>query len=227
VAASPSSLIVRPDGSLADPSFLPLAVPEPKGTYEQRVNAGSTTSYTDLAGHVWAADQSYTAGGWGYTSGEMYRNTVPIANTDDDVLYQSQRSNPGEYRFDLPNDTYEVEVRFAEIYTPAPGIGGRIFDIQIEGFTYAANVDIVKLVGQRAALNMTFLVRVTDGQLNVRFVNKTGQAIVNALRVTAVDLRVPPDQWLINAGGLDYRDQGGNYWMMDQPYRAGGSGYVG
>jgi Malectin domain len=81
------------------------------------VNAGDG-AYTDRAGDVWSADRRYVAGGFGYTNpaATMASTKKAISGTEDDPLYQTQRVNPTEYRFDgLPAGAYQLELGFAEL----------------------------------------------------------------------------------------------------------------
>ena len=153
--------------------------------YYQAVDVGGST-YTDSGGDEWAADQRYTAGSWGYTA-RSSRNAYtsrPIAGTEDDVLYQTLRADPIEYRFDgLPSGVYEIDLRFAELSSRGPN--RRLFDVIVEGTLVLPAHDIVGEVGNYSADHHVFYVPVSDGQLNVRFVTRWGfgRPIVNAIQV--------------------------------------------
>jgi len=154
--------------------------------YYQGVNAGNGV-YTDLEGDLWAADKAYSAGSWGYLnkSSRTAKTTRPIAGTLDDKLFQDLRQSPSEYRFDgLPNGVYEVQLDFAEVQSRQPGT--RLFDVIIEGGMLIPAHDIAAEVGSFAADIHTFYIVVTDGQLNIRFVERRGYAppIINAIKVT-------------------------------------------
>ncbi|HEX6292737.1 MAG TPA: carboxypeptidase regulatory-like domain-containing protein [Herpetosiphonaceae bacterium] len=154
--------------------------------YRQGVNSGGG-SYTDGSGDAWDADRLYSAGGWGhvYKSGGVDTTNSAIANTEDDALYQNSRRGTNEYRFDnVPNGVYQVELRFAEI-KPLNG-NKRIFDVTIEEQPTLVAYDITGRVGNYAADDHSFLVTVTDGQLNIRVATRRGygEAVINALRVT-------------------------------------------
>jgi len=150
------------------------------------VNAGDGP-YTDTAGETWFADQRYAAGSWGYMNKSSRVSTTrkAISGTDDDKLYQSFRQSPTEYRFDLPAaGIYEIEVRFAELAKRSAGT--RLFDViaELNDILLPAH-DIVYEVGSFTADSHVFYLAVTDGQLNLRFVERRGYAapIVNAIRV--------------------------------------------
>jgi hypothetical protein len=152
--------------------------------YFQGVNSGGP-AYTDLSGDAWAADKAYAAGSWGYMGNSSTLSTKrPISGTDDDKLYQDLRQSMLEYRFDgLPNGVYEVDLRFAELKATNPG--RHLFDVMAEGNVILPAHDIASEVGSFAADNHVFYVVVTDGQLNIRFITRTGfgQPIINALQV--------------------------------------------
>ncbi|HEV8627572.1 MAG TPA: carboxypeptidase regulatory-like domain-containing protein, partial [Acidimicrobiia bacterium] len=152
--------------------------------YYQGVNAGGG-DYTDRAGDLWAADRQYAAGSYGYTNptSRTAMTRRAISGTDDDPLYQDQRVDPTEYRFDgLPAGVYQVDLRFAEVTTRMPGT--RLFDVIVEGAIVLPAHDVAGEVGSFAADDHTFFLQVTDGQLNIRFVARRGYAppIVNAVR---------------------------------------------
>lgn len=159
-------------------------------SYTQRVNAGGS-SYTDAAGNVWAADQAYTEGSWGYVGGGTYDTIEEIANTSDDSLYQTERYGLDEYRFTLPqNGRYHVELHFAEIFVKKPG--ARVFDVFIEGKLVLDDLDIYKLVGRDAAMVRTFEVEVTDGILNISFGREIEEPKVSAILVQSVEPDTTP-----------------------------------
>lgn len=131
-----------------------------------RVNAGGG-EYTDGSGHLWSAD-------YGYNTGRISSKSNPISGTTDDALYQSGRWDPTVspnliYSFDIPNGDYTVNMLFAETYSGAFGVGLRVFDVEIEGQLVLDNLDIYSEVGANTALIKSFIVTVTDGQLNIEF----------------------------------------------------------
>jgi hypothetical protein len=153
--------------------------------YEQGVNAGNGPAYTDTLGDSWAADQAYSAGGWGYT---LRVNTAStngsIGGTPDPVLYKTARRGQTEYRFDgLPTGVYQVNLKFAEIQNRRPG--QRLFDVIIEGNVVLPAFDIAGEVGKNYADDKTFYLPVTDGQLNIRFIQRQAdkEPLINAIQV--------------------------------------------
>jgi|GEM_PF-5671708 len=164
----------------------------PAPLYQQAVNVGGTT-YSDGNGLTWQPDRPYSAGGWGYVDpppptqvSTTYANSHAIDGTNDDVLYQSERFSLAGYRFTVPNGTYRVTLRFAEIY-PYSQVGKRVFDVQIEGSTVLTNLDVMAAAGGLwRALDYSFTTTVTDGLLNIDFVRRVGYPKVNAILVTYI-----------------------------------------
>ncbi len=150
--------------------------------YAQRVNAGGE-EYRDSLGNTWAADQAFATGSWGYvgTSTGTYTVTNAIAGTTDDQLYQTERNNMTQYRFTVPNGTYQVTLKFSENFFSAAG--KRVFDVQLEGTTVLRSFDIFKEAGNLRfkAVDRTFTTTVSDGVLNIAFT-----AIVEKPKISAV-----------------------------------------
>ncbi len=138
------------------------------------VNCGGP-QYTDQSGIVYSADT-------GSTGGQTYSTQSPIAGTEDDVLYQTERYGTFSYKFRVPNGNYLVTLKFAEIYAGAAG--QRIFGVKIEGKEVIGNLDIFSNVGKNTALDRTIPVTVADGELNIDFYASKNNAKINAILVT-------------------------------------------
>jgi hypothetical protein len=137
------------------------------------VNAGGP-AYVDAAGTLYEADTQFSGG-------STYHRTAPIAGTDDDVLYQSERFGDFAYNVPLPNGSYVVTLHFAELYWQKAG--RRVFDVEIEGTEVVSNLDLVATVGANVAHEVAIPVRVTDEELNIRFYADRDNAKVSAIRI--------------------------------------------
>jgi subtilisin family serine protease len=150
--------------------------------YDQRLNVGGP-AYTDVGGAVWVADQAFD-GNFGFTrAATPVSTTSPIAGTADDPLYQRAKVGRQEYHFErLSPGTYEVELRFAEI--EGRSAGERVFDVFVQGDESVSltSHDVAAEVGQLAADDHRFLVRVRD-RLQIRLEGRTGEPILAAIRV--------------------------------------------
>ena len=149
-----------------------------------RVNCGGA-DYTDTSGDLWHADQVYQTDSWGYygnSSAADQGTGTAIGNTQDDRIYQTERSSLSGYRFDIDNGNYDISLLFAE--TNAGHSGDRVFDVTIEGQLKLDNLDIYSEVGPNTALIKTISnVSVTDGQLNITFGSYVGNPIINGIMI--------------------------------------------
>ncbi|MBT2229424.1 S8 family serine peptidase [Nonomuraea sp. NEAU-A123] len=149
------------------------------------VEAGGTKAVTDTAGDAWTPDKKYTAGGYGYiaTSTSTSTSSKTIKGTDDQALFKTAREGMLEYRFDnVPAGTYTVELDFADVKSTQ--IGRRVFDVLVEGQLAIPALDLALEAGTYTAVSRQYTVKVTDGQLNVRFATREGKTIVNAIRIS-------------------------------------------
>ena len=104
-------------------------------------------------------------------------------NTTEDALYQKYRLGTWEYRFTVPNGTYDVKLKFSEFSVSS--VGGRLFNVAIEGASVENGFDIYKLAGKATALDRSYVTTVSDGLLTIAFTQTTGTngAIVSAVEV--------------------------------------------
>ena len=140
------------------------------------INCGGPAFRTS-AGIAYKAD-SYSNGGGAMT------NNVAIANTTDDVLFQTYRYgyNFG-YSIPVPNGTYSLKLMFADgVSTRA---GQRLFDITVQGVKKYDNLDVfAKAGGQNRALTLTIPVTVSNGTLSIVFAGGSYKAFINAILLT-------------------------------------------
>ncbi|MFC4586982.1 S8 family serine peptidase [Sphaerisporangium corydalis] len=153
--------------------------------HQVAVDVGATKDLLDAAGDRWSADRKYTTGGYGYVGSNTSTSTASktIKGTTEQELFKRAREKMLEYRFDgVPNGTYTVELGFAD--THATREGRRVFDVIVEGQLAIPALDLALEVGTYTATTRQYTVRVTDGQLNVRFAERAGDTIVNAIRIS-------------------------------------------
>lgn len=154
--------------------------------YQQGVNAGGG-SYLNANGDLYGADRAWTPGSFGWVGASSTRfSGAAIEGTAEDPLYQDLRSAMTGYRFDVAPGVYRIDLAFAELV--ARRAGARVFSVTIEGTTVIASLDVFAAAGGRfIALDRTFEVEVTDGQLDIGFTPQRGDApIVNGILVTSV-----------------------------------------
>ncbi|GII01027.1 S8 family serine peptidase [Planobispora takensis] len=153
--------------------------------HQVAVDAGGTRTVVDGVGDQWTPDRRHSAGGHGYVgSGTgVHSTTRTIAGTTEQELFRRVREGMLEYRFDqVPAGTYTVELGFAETRTMREG--RRVFDVVVEGQLAIPALDLALEAGTYTAVTRQYTVKVTDGQLNVRFVKRTGDTLVSFVRIS-------------------------------------------
>ncbi len=94
----------------------------------------------------------------------------PIADTEQDALYQTVTYDMRAYRLKVPNGTYAVRLQFCEPHYAEAG--KRVFGVTLQGHRVIDKLDIFAAVGQNRALDYTFPgVEVADGMLEIQFDN--------------------------------------------------------
>ena len=163
---------------VAKPGFHPVTVPI-------GINSGGP-AITLANGQQYIEDHPYSSyAGVGYIGGTAVTSNAQwedINNTTDDRLYRTGRSGVQEYRFDVVNGTYLVELNLAEVRIHGPGL--RVFSVRAENQPKVSNLDLYSLVQHDYAMRIRFAVDVQDRQLNLTLVAGTGETLVNAIRVS-------------------------------------------
>ena len=141
-----------------------------------------------------------------------------VSGTTDDRLYQYARTGDFDYRIPVNNGTYELILYFSE--PAATGSGQRIFDVYAENTSVIAELDIYALVGRNMPLQYPLSVTVSDSELNLSFVSRTGSA-----RLSAIDIKRTDATLLrIDCGSSSARyDSFGQLWAKDSGYKNGSS----
>src|SRR5439155_11688841 len=141
-----------------------------------RVNAGGS-SYTDSLGQVWSGDT-------GYLGGNTYSTAASIGGTTAAALYQTERYNTGpvEYLFTAPNGSYNVKLKFAEIYFTQAG--QRSFNIVINGQTVQTSLyAFAQAGGGNLAVDRTYPVTVSAGQIDIKLVPVISNPKISAIEI--------------------------------------------
>jgi PKD repeat protein len=160
----------------------------PTGGNVTRINAGGP-AFT-FGENDWTEDQ-YNNGG------DTITNNTPIANTDNDQLYQTERYRTGGsliYEIPVANGIHSINLHFAEIYWGLPGdgagggAGSRLFNIDIEGQARIENYDIfVEAGGPATAIVENFSgINVSDESLTI-----TLQRIMDYPKVSGIEIVAP------------------------------------
>jgi len=208
-------LTVTDSSGLATTQSVRTAIVTNQATY--RINAGGA-AYVDTLGQLWSADQ-------GFNTGQSAATSDPIADPNA-PLYQSERWDPPdapELSYDLPvaNGSYRVNLYFAEIYSGTAFVGGRVFDVSIEGTKVLQNLDIFAEVGFDKPLVESFTTTVSDGVLDILFSHGVENPKISAIEVIPVSTAPPPSVLRVNAGGPAFTDSSGNAWQADRNFNTG------
>jgi hypothetical protein len=167
--------VVGTSGALSH-GTLPVSLDIATGT-PIRINAGGG-AYTDSGGHQWTADS-------GFQQGSTFTTGAAIEGTADSTLYNSLRySTAGAlvYQFNVPNGIYYYDLKFAELFYTTPG--HRVFNVAVNGFGIASNLDIVTAAGgANSAYDLTGVINVVGGQITFTFTGVTGDPQVNAIDI--------------------------------------------
>ena len=154
-----------------------LTLPQPPAPLPIRIKSGGP-SLTDEAGNYWASDlgfYDYGAAGWTGNS---------IANTATPSVYQSERwmSGPMKYRIPVPNGTYNLVLKFSELYWTEAG--KRVFNVVVNGTTVKQNLDVFAVAGGAfTAYDVTVPVSVTDQWVTIEL-----DPVVNNPKIDAIEL---------------------------------------
>jgi hypothetical protein len=141
------------------------------------INAGGNTYQSSASGIEYLDDETT---GW-LSGGDSYSVTDAIGGTTDDTLYQTERY--GDFGFAIPidNASYDVVLKFAEIYQDNPG--ARVFDVEMEEERVIRNLDLIFRTDKYTAYDVVMPVEVIDGELNIDFITVANNAKLSTLEV--------------------------------------------
>ena len=152
-----------------------------------RINAGGGV-YNDPQGNLWSPDS-------GFSSSSTFQLATPIKGTNAPMLYQSERwhTAPFTHTTAVPNGSYNVKLKFAEIFFTHGG--QRSMNVSINGTPVLTNFDIVLQAGaSNTAIDRVFNVDVTTGQIVIQFTGVVSTPKVSAIEITPAgqDLTIAP-----------------------------------
>ncbi|MEB8330272.1 PKD domain-containing protein [Flavobacteriaceae bacterium KMM 6897] len=161
--------------------------------------------------------QSFSADQY-FTGGSLFSATIPIAETTDDELYQTERFGNFSYNIPVPlSGEYDIRLHFAELYFgvggQSGGPGSRVFNVSIEGTPVLTNFDILSEVSPATALQKEFdNISITDGVVNIQFT-----ASVNSPKLSAIEI-LSPDTFSLSANPDITILSPQNGWSVDQTF---------
>lgn len=151
---------------------------------ELAVDVGSRTQVHTPDGTIWDAEREYRAGSFGYIGGssKMFNKDLAITHNPDTPLFFTYRTGLSAYRFDVPDGSYMVELRFAEPVEKAAG--SRVFTVNLNGNPMAQSLDLAGQYGLAHAAVLTATVNAKAGAgIEIGFASIKGEPILNAIRI--------------------------------------------
>lgn len=167
-------------GSTNTPTQTITVTPTPPSlSVPVRIDSASSVSRTAPNGTPWLADT-------GFIGGTTSNRPVTVANTDDQLLYQTERWGLSGYSFRVPNGSYTLKLHFAETNSGLSFAGARVFSVDVEGIRKITDMDVfVEAGGANRALVKSFPITLTDGKVDIAFVPKVQNPIVNGVELLA------------------------------------------
>ena len=153
------------------------------------------------------------------TGGAVAEAVIPIAGTNDDALYQSERF--GEFSYEIPVPAagdYDIRLHFAETFfgvgSQPGGAGTRVFNVSIEGNPVLTNFDILNEVEAATALQKELdNITVNDGFASISFTSVSENPKISGIEI------LPPDTFIgSNNGPKITIISPSNSWDVNQPF---------
>ncbi|MBM1106784.1 PQQ-dependent sugar dehydrogenase [Aurantibacter crassamenti] len=150
-----------------------------------RINVGGE-NHTTINDDVFIADV-YATGG------KLYNRSVVIADTPDDLIYQSERFGNFTYEIPIPvAGEYDLRLHFAELYfgvgSTSGGAGSRIFNVSVEDISVLTDFDILSEVPPATALLKELdNISITDGFATIKFSSIIENPKVSAIEILSKD----------------------------------------
>jgi hypothetical protein len=138
-------------------------------------------NYTDSKGQLWQAD-------YGYNGGALSNLPATIKGTADQALFLTARKNENSkagliYSFNIPDGAYHVNLYFAETWGPALTVGGRVFNVKMQGNPVFTNLDVFAEAGADAALIKGADITVSNNWATIEFDNVVDVAKIYAIEI--------------------------------------------
>jgi hypothetical protein len=115
-------------------------------------------------------------------------------NTFESIFANERESEgSGNMIFNIPigTGTYKVNLYLANSSTATANVGSRVFDIKLENNIVLSNIDLIQRFGQQVGGMIQSIIEVTDGTLNIEFIQKTGNPLINAIEIIGTRMADP------------------------------------
>lgn len=148
------------------------------------INIGSNCEYLADNEVLWMPEQEYVTGQWGYVGGTTRKHgkRKPVLGTTDEYVYQTYREGVDQFRYDLPDGRYRLELCFAE--NSIIKAGERVFTIYVNQEKAWNGIDLIADYGINQAVNLSEEVTVANGDgLAIQFEAQKGQTLLNGVKI--------------------------------------------
>jgi len=180
---------------------------------EINVNLGDKRFYIDdKLQQVWLPEKPYSPGSWGYVGGHTFSmkgNTLQTYGTNKDILgteydpiYATQRVGLTDFKLDVPDGKYEVNLLFAELLSKQErealpynlnnsaqkeDVSERSFDVLINDKKVVESLGTDNYLEPLRAFSTRVTINVTGGKgIDVSFKAIKGEAILNGIQVKKI-----------------------------------------
>lgn len=170
------------------------------------MNLGANYAFIDSrTGQYWLPEKEYSEGSFGFIGGKQLYVGDKIGTKEDilavdeeDPLYQAIRVGMSEFKADVPEGVYEVEVLMVEYVPKSRRFADedkevtrqpnkRIFSIFANESLIEENLDLGANYGLNVPYRLVFKTKVTkDNGLSIKFQPIKGEPVVSGIRVRGV-----------------------------------------
>lgn len=180
---------------------------------EMNISLGDKRFYfNEKTGQTWIPEQEYKAGSWGYVGGQVYvikgstrtgyGATKDILGTEDEPIFQTQRTGIQQFRFDVPSGKYDIIFHFSELVSPerernlAYNLGNtaqaeefkeRSFTVMVNGKEVVSGLNNLESLKPLHAVSIKYSININDENgLTIDFKPITGEAILNGIQLKKI-----------------------------------------
>jgi len=148
------------------------------------INIGSNAQYTDDDNMVWMQDQPYSKGSYGYLSGKPTNMNLKymIRNTLHTPLLYSYLDGVKNYRIDVPDGIYQIDLYFIEPEKIQKG--ERVFNVSINKQKVISHLDLASEFGFCIADKKAFVIKVENGEgLQISLDGLKGNPVLSGIKM--------------------------------------------
>lgn len=174
-----------------------------------RINAGGNLVAGLNGAPNWKANEtngSFSGDGYSVNTGtsntsifafENRHSSIPeyIDKSTFESVFGKERESTGSgnmvFSIPISSGTYKVNLYMGNSSTATNILGTRVFDVRVENTTVLSNVDLFQKFGQRIGGMEQVSTVVSDGTLNIEFVKKTGNPLINGIEIIGTKLSDP------------------------------------